>query len=381
MIHLFFVDHWKKKLNQVVEVIHIHQLLNTVILLRRKVKSQILPMFRIFILILIAFVFLETNNIKVGQIFKLRKSIERIFECRLKPSSSFSSLPRSKTYDRKRPVPWYSGDFIEAVFRWPDLSGFARNQQEPVKTGSRIRSPDSCVEFLALPGGFRPETGSFLRVFGGNSRNTASGIIDLGKFIIIIIIIVNNKNPRSKPRRCLIWSKKPKIQAFLITQFDGIDIDDARFDCRSLSNDYVRKRLVPITPKKAFDGKRAITAITRIKNPAKHIENSYLLLIPVEVEEEDIKQGKLLDEFFDENDLLYINGLLLSITNQENEQQAKAKQEEIKKLVTITCQMTMMIIIMLVRMKVNHQYQQEEVLQIQLLIQQKKFRFGWKIVS
>ncbi len=26
-------------------------------------------------------------------------------------------LPRSKTYGRKRPVPWYSGDFMEAVFR------------------------------------------------------------------------------------------------------------------------------------------------------------------------------------------------------------------------------------------------------------------------
>jgi len=90
--------------------------------------------------------------------------------------------------------------------------------------------------------------------------------------------------------------------------------------------------IVPITPKKGFDGKRAITARTRIKNPGKHIKNSYLLLIPVEVKEEDIKQGKLLDEFFDENDLLYINDLLLSITNQENDQQAKAKQEEIKKL-------------------------------------------------
>jgi hypothetical protein len=57
-----------------------------------------------------------------------------------------------------------------------------------------------------------------------------------------------------------------------------------------------------------------------------------LLLIPVEVEEKDIKRGKLFSEFFDENDLLYINGLFLSIVNEENEQQAKAKQEEIKKI-------------------------------------------------
>jgi hypothetical protein len=193
----------------------------------------------------IAVAFLETKNIEVGQILTLRKSIERIFESRLKPSSSFSSLS------------------------------------------------------------------SLLSSSSSSSSTT---------------------NPRSKPRPCLIWSKKPKLQAFLITRFDGIDINDARFDCGSLSKEYVRKRLVPITPKKEFDGKRPITARRTTKNPSKHVENSYLLLIPVEVEEEDIKRGKLCNEFFDENDLLYINGLLLSIVNEENEQTAKEKQEEIKKI-------------------------------------------------
>jgi hypothetical protein len=78
-------------------------------------------------------------------------------------------------------VSWkqYSSERIQR----PDLSGFARNRQEPVETGSRIRSPDSFVELLALPGGFRLETGSFLKVFAGNSRNTASGIIDLGLYV------------------------------------------------------------------------------------------------------------------------------------------------------------------------------------------------------
>jgi hypothetical protein len=61
--------------------------------------------------------------------------------------------------------------------------------------------------------------------------------------------------------------EKPKFQAFLITRFDGIDIDDARFDCGSLPRDYVRKRPVPITPKKGFEGKRPIAARTTIKNP------------------------------------------------------------------------------------------------------------------
>ena len=70
----------------------------------------------------------------------------------------------------------YSGERI----RWPDSSGSARNWQETVKTGSRVRSPDSCVESPAFSDGFRPETVSFLMVFTGNSRNTASVFIVLG---------------------------------------------------------------------------------------------------------------------------------------------------------------------------------------------------------
>src|SRR5277367_5782394 len=52
-------------------------------------------------------------------------------------------MPRSNNPARKRPVPWYSRDFMEAVFL---LNG----------SGDRIRSvppgTDSWVEFLALSG-------------------------------------------------------------------------------------------------------------------------------------------------------------------------------------------------------------------------------------
>jgi hypothetical protein len=44
-------------------------------------------------------------------IMRTKKYVEFYQEC---PGYS---LPRSKTYGRKRPVPWYSGDFMEAVFR------------------------------------------------------------------------------------------------------------------------------------------------------------------------------------------------------------------------------------------------------------------------
>jgi hypothetical protein len=36
------------------------------------------------------------------------------------------------------------------------VTAFIRFHPEPVKTGSRIRSPDYCVEFLAFSGGFSP---------------------------------------------------------------------------------------------------------------------------------------------------------------------------------------------------------------------------------
>ncbi len=104
--------------------------------------------------------------------------------------SYISEVPKSfKSYIREITIqveqsakePVGSADFMGAVFRWTDLSGSAWNQQEPVKTGSWIRSPDLRTGFLAFSGGCRLETVSFLRVFAENSRNTASGIIVLGK--------------------------------------------------------------------------------------------------------------------------------------------------------------------------------------------------------
>ncbi|CAF1295786.1 unnamed protein product [Rotaria magnacalcarata] len=109
---------------------------------------------------------------------------------------------------------------------------------------------------------------------------------------------------KCKPRPCVVWDAKPKVQVLLITTFDGIDIDDPNFNCGSLPIDYVRKQLVPISPKKGFG-------------------------VPVE---EDTEWNKLLPQYFDENDLLYINDLLFNKVTEENKQKAKEKQEEIKKI-------------------------------------------------
>jgi hypothetical protein len=71
------------------------------------------------------------------------------------------------------------------VFRWTDpVTGFIRFRPEPTGT-CQNRQPDTVTGFLRrIPGIFRPETASFLRVFAGNSWDTASGIIVLGPISI-----------------------------------------------------------------------------------------------------------------------------------------------------------------------------------------------------
>jgi len=73
-----------------------------------------------------------------------------------------------------------SADFREFHGSSIPVTGFIRFCPEPVETGSWIRSPDPCIGFLVFSGRFRLGTVSFLRVFAGNSRNTASEIIVLG---------------------------------------------------------------------------------------------------------------------------------------------------------------------------------------------------------
>jgi hypothetical protein len=64
-----------------------------------------------------------------------------------------ATIPRSKTYDRKRPVPWYSGDFMEAVFQWTDpVTGFIRFRSELTGTCQNWQ-PDTVTGLLCrIPG-------------------------------------------------------------------------------------------------------------------------------------------------------------------------------------------------------------------------------------
>ncbi|CAF1419436.1 unnamed protein product [Adineta ricciae] len=93
--------------------------------------------------------------------------------------------PRSNNPARKRPVPRYSRDFMEAVFPMSGSgsrvylvwTGTDRSMSKPVAgNGYRISPSDS----WHFPGGFRSDMASFLRNLVGNSWNPASGIIVLG---------------------------------------------------------------------------------------------------------------------------------------------------------------------------------------------------------
>ncbi|CAF1216504.1 unnamed protein product [Adineta ricciae] len=102
-------------------------------------------------------------------------------------------LPRSNNPARKRPVPWYSGDFMEAVFPMSGSddriylvwTGTDRNISKPVAGYGYRFSPSDSWHFT---GGFRSEMASFLRDFVGNSWNPALGIIVLG----ITVLSVND---------------------------------------------------------------------------------------------------------------------------------------------------------------------------------------------
>ncbi|CAF1672046.1 unnamed protein product [Adineta ricciae] len=102
-------------------------------------------------------------------------------------SSSFPIGPRLNNPARKRPVSWYSGDFMETVFPMSGSgdriyrvwTGTDKSMPKPVAGNGYRFSPSDSWHF---PGGFRSEMASFLRDFVGNSWNPASGTIVLGYY-------------------------------------------------------------------------------------------------------------------------------------------------------------------------------------------------------
>jgi hypothetical protein len=138
----------------------------------------------------------------------------------------------------------------------------------------------------------------------------------------------NTDDQRPYPRPCFVWQTQPNIEVLLFSRFSEIDIEDANFDSDAFSKEYLRQRLIPIAPKQALDGHQSLTVKTTSKDSDKLISNCYLILIPVQVKD-NRKLRKLLPQYFDRSDLLYITQRLLDIQLKE---QLKEKQDEIEKV-------------------------------------------------
>ncbi|CAF4603370.1 unnamed protein product, partial [Rotaria sp. Silwood2] len=137
------------------------------------------------------------------------------------------------------------------------------------------------------------------------------------------------KKQRMKPRPCLIWNTNP-IQVLLMARFDRSDVTNPNFQCGSLSTGYIRRHLLSVYPKEGLDSRRAIKAKTT-KNSPITITNTNLILIPVTVV--DLTTfDRLVPEFFDQEDMNYVNSLLFELSIEETQQKLKEKSEAISKI-------------------------------------------------
>ena len=133
------------------------------------------------------------------------------------------------------------------------------------------------------------------------------------------------KHQKMKKRPCLLWNTNP-IEVLLMSRLDGSDVTDPNFQYGPLSTDYIRRHLLSVHPKPGFGGRRAISAKTKTNRPIT-ISNTYLILIPVIVQDHT-KLCKLVPEFFDRDDLNYINSLLRELLIQESQQQIEKQAEK-----------------------------------------------------
>lgn len=128
---------------------------------------------------------------------------------------------------------------------------------------------------------------------------------------------------KPRPMPCVMWNTTPDIQVFVTSRFDQVDTTnpDVKISSR-LPNDYILKRLVPVYPRNPFDdkNKRSIVTISA-SAPSATITDTYLVLIPITTG--NSKKLKRTSEYFDVDDLTYINDLMQQIRLEEDEEKAE----------------------------------------------------------
>jgi hypothetical protein len=109
----------------------------------------------------------------------------------------------------------------------------------------------------------------------------------------------------------------------VMSSLDGLNFDDSDCKSASYSTEYIRRRLLAVHPRKPYGGRRSIRSISKT-NHHPTIVNAYLLLIPVTVDKRTIKWNKLVAEFFDQDDLMYIKSILYELLVEEDQQKTGA---------------------------------------------------------
>lgn len=128
---------------------------------------------------------------------------------------------------------------------------------------------------------------------------------------------------RARPRPCVIWKTTPFIQVLVMARFGNADVADPNvqlFD--HLTHEYVLKRLVPVSPKRPYNGRRSISAkTTTVGEPLKTV-NTNLILIPAAIP--DKWKWKIVKEYFPAEELRYVNRIISGIQSEETEEQEKS---------------------------------------------------------
>lgn len=107
-----------------------------------------------------------------------------------------------------------------------------------------------------------------------------------------------------------------------MSKFDDIDISDQNisfFD--DLPRQYILKRLLGVHPKQSFEQRRSVIAARIPDGLPIRTTNTYLVLIPVTVEHMD--KWKHAKEYFPQQELIYINDILLQLAKEEADDQLR----------------------------------------------------------
>ncbi|CAF3423109.1 unnamed protein product [Rotaria socialis] len=180
--------------------------------------------------------------------------------------------------------------------------------------------------YIYRPIGSTPKIGeiyiirqSIDKLFGLVARRSKSyEDLDDSKSSSVSLSSTETKNERPKPRPCLVWNDNP-IEVLLMTTFDRADVTDPNFEYGPFSIDYIRRHLLCIHPRKEFDDRRSIKSNAK-HNRALTIQDEYLILIPVLIDK-DTEFRKLVPEYFDQDDLDYINTIIFDLSLERKQRQ------------------------------------------------------------